>query len=338
VNVAVQDIAAAHLKRQQALGRRAARAVARLWAAVDPKAIAITWTRNLPAALTVMESAQTTAAAAAGPYLDKLAKEYGLPDASAGDINTVGFAGMASDGRELDTLLYQSAISALRTIQRGGSESQALAAGRFTADMIVRTQVADAGRAADGVALVARPQLTGWVRMLSLPSCSRCIVLAGRVYTWNQGFLRHPRCDCRHIPVIEDVVGEVVTNPKAYFDSLAAVEQDRIFTKSGAQAIRDGADISQVVNSRRGAVGLTPAGPRMTGEEVRALRGGRTRGRLQASDVLGQQLFTTLESAPGRGRRGAPRRARLMPESIYQISGDDRDEAIRLLRVHGYLR
>lgn len=42
------------------------------------------------------------------------------------------------------------------------------------------------------------------------------------------------------------------TGPGDYFESLDRAEQDKIFTKAGAQAIRDRADINQVVNARRG--------------------------------------------------------------------------------------
>jgi hypothetical protein len=99
----------------------------------------------------------------------------------------------------------------------------------------------------------------------------------------------------------------VRTDPKLYFESLSGPEQDRIFTKVGAQAIRDGADIFQVVNARRTKAGMYTAGG----------------------------LKYTTESTTKRGRKRGPR---LMPESIYKIAGSDRAEAIRLLRFHGYLK
>lgn len=157
-----------------------------------------------------------------------------------------------------------------------------------------------------------------------------------------------------HVPGAEDTADDVRTNPRAWFDSLSRAEQDKQFTIAGAEAIRLGADISQVVNSRRGAFGLTPAGARITAEEARMLRGGRDVGRLQTRDVYGQQVFTTTEGTTTRGvagvRLGARERGRkdggryrraqvprLMPESILAAAGDDRDEAIRLLRRFGYI-
>jgi hypothetical protein len=160
---------------------------------VDRNNIATSWRARLPLVLERVTEAQATAAGGADDYLTALLDDYGMDTDARGELLPRSLSGVASDGRDLSTLLYQPAIAALRTIQRGGTPAKAMAAGRFTTDMIVRTQVTDAARVADGVALAARPQLQGWVRMLSLPSCSRCILLAGRRYGWSAGFQRHPR-------------------------------------------------------------------------------------------------------------------------------------------------
>lgn len=127
-----------------------------------------------------------------------------------------------------------------------------------------------------------------------------------------------------------------------------------MFTKAGAEAIRLGADIGQVVNARRGAAGLAPAGARLTADEGRALRGGREAGRLETRDVFGRDLFITTEGTTTRGVAGvrlgakvdgvkaggryrSARAPRLMPESILQIAGRDRDEAVRLLKRFGFI-
>lgn len=294
----VLERARAHLRRRRALGKRAAAEVAKLWGQVDKANIAASWQASVPAVLTVVESAQAISAASAGVYLDDLLEAYGLPDGSEGRINVAAFAGTASDGRGLASLLYQPAITALRTIKAGAAPAKAVASGRFVSDLIVRTQVSDAGRVADGVALTARPQLSGFVRMLSLPSCARCIILAGRWYRWNAGFPRHPACDCIGVPAPEDAAGDLRTDPRLAFEEMDAAEQDRVFTKAGAQAIRDGADLAKVVNARRG---LYTAGGRQFTHEA------------------------------------AGRRPRMTPESIYAEADGDRDEALRLLRLHRYL-
>src|SRR5699024_1153215 len=99
----------------------------------------------------------------------------------------------------------------------------------------------------------------------------------------------------------------LIEDPYEYFRSLDEAEQDRIFTKPGAQAIRDGADISQVVNARRG---MTPNG-NFTVE-------GTTR-RGYAGSLL------------KRGQR------RMTPESIYPQANGSRERAIELLKEHGYI-
>jgi hypothetical protein len=211
--------------------------------------------------------------------------------------------------------------------------------------------VNDAARVATGLGITGRPGVGGYVRMLNPPSCSRCAVQAGKWFRHNQGFDRHPRCDCIHVPANEDMAGDLRTDPDAYFRSLSEAEQDRVFTKAGAQAIRDGADIGQVVNARRGATGFAPAGARLTPAEAQALRGGRTRAQLEATELYGRQVYTTSEGATVRGVYGSSagraakqrgqryrvsRQPRLMPESIYEIA-EDREDAIRLLRRYGYL-
>ncbi|PEH74631.1 hypothetical protein CRM89_00325 [Nocardia sp. FDAARGOS_372] len=132
-------------------------------------------------------------------------------------------------------------------------------------------------------------------------------------------------CNCRHIPSREDRADEITTDPKKYFESLSEADQNKTFGQAGAQAIRDGADMSQVVNARRG---LTIIG-----------------GRAQRSEVYGRRLLTTTEGVTRRGQAGRAMRARgrnarttprLMPEAIYEIA-ETRAEAIELLRKYGYV-
>ncbi|AGL13869.1 hypothetical protein [Actinoplanes sp. N902-109] len=296
----LEQVAEAHYRRQAKLAQRTAAEMARLWAHLDTGSIKASWRLLLPRALTVLSSAQTTAAASAGSYTDDALEAQGLRAGAEGRIAAEAFAGTASDGRRLDTLLSQPALRALARIGAGLPVQRARDAGLLELDMIVRTQVADAGRAADQAALVARPQVTGYVRMVVGRTCSRCLILAGRRYRWNAGFSRHPRCDCRHVPAAEDAAGDVRTTPRAAFAAMSTAEQDRVFGKAGAAAIRDGADPAAVVNARRGMV--------------------------TAADG---RRFTT---------EAAGRRPRLMPEQIYVEARGDRVEAIRLLKLHGYLR
>jgi hypothetical protein len=292
--VAVADLAVRHTAAQTALARRTARETALLWAQVEQGAIGHSWRMLLPRTFALVAAAQHAAAARADSYVGAA-----IGAESTARVVPAGFAGIASDGRPLITLLQQPAFTALRQIAAGAGPAQALTSGGYALDMIVRTQVADAGRVATGVAIAGHRRATGYVRLVVGKTCARCLILAGRRYSWNAGFQRHPRCDCRHVPVAEDVPGDIATNPRAHFDRLTAVEQDRLLGEAGAAAVRDGADLAKVVNARRG---------------IQTAADGR--------------LYTT---------EAAGRRPRLMPEQIYREAGSDRAEAIRLLRLHGYL-
>lgn len=323
--MSVRQVAAAHAVERGRLADRVRAEFRRLWRLVDPRRISETWSIHIPRLLAVLTGAQRSAAGTANLYVADTFAEMGMTARPSGLVVPEAYAGVASDGRPLASLLTLPAITVKTSIIDGHSVDEAMASGQALAEMIGHTQVTDAGRVADQVGLVARPVATGYVRMIVGATCSRCIILAGRWYEWNAGFQRHPMCDCIHIPAAEDTPDALPTNPMAIFGAMTPAEQDRVFTIAGAQAIRDGTDIYRVVNARRRAVGLTPAG----GRGVR-LPDGRQRGRLQRVNVNGRQLFVTREDA----RRG---RTRLMPESIYELADGDRDEAIRLLKVHGYI-
>jgi hypothetical protein len=214
--------------------------------------------------------------------------QQGIPTAASATVAAQALAGLTSAGYPLSTM-FDTITSPAQLA------------------MLVASAVQDAGRNGASLQMAVTPSVTGYVRMLNPPSCSRCVVLAGKFYRWNEGFERHPMCDCRHIPSTENLAGDLTTDPQAYFESLTPAEQDDTFGVAGAQAIRDGADMGRVVNARRN-------------------------GGVRKAQILGREAFTTSVGT-GRARRGA----RLMPESIYAIAGDDRAEAIRLLRLHGFI-
>lgn len=120
---------------------------------------------------------------------------------------------------------------------------------------LVSSLVQEAGRAAEGVAVAARPKV-GYTRYLSPPSCSRCAILAGRTYRYSQGFQRHPGCDCVMVPALQDAAAGLVADPTDL------VREGKVtgLSKDDLRAIDDGADLGQVVNVRRKAAGLTESG------------------------------------------------------------------------------
>lgn len=364
------DVASEHYAERQDIAGEVVDAGLSMWQQVTPADLTASWARLMNRLAVVLRAGQQAAAASADEFIDNVLEEQGASPRRAGRVRTSAFSGVASDGRGLESLLLNPVIAAKVAIREGATLERALASGRASLEMLLQTQIADAGRVADGVAITARRSVE-YVRMVD-PSqgkpCSRCIILAGRRYRFEDAFERHPNCHCVHVPVMEDTDDEIRTNPQGYFAALSEAEQDRIFTKAGAQAIRDGADMNQIVNARRGANGMAPAGARITDEEKRAIYGGTSR--LRTTNVFGQEVFITSEGTTRRGiagkrliaRRGETqtqdrgtvtrlsrdgavqrtvtrRRAqipRLMPESIYQLA-TSREDAQRLLQLYGYI-
>lgn len=317
------DLAHRYERAQDRTVRKTLAAALGVWRGVDVDDLAAWWAIAGPRIALAVQGGQGAAARQAVGFVNHVTD--GTPP-----IPYTALAGVSGSGYPLAVPLF-AAVEATRWARHmGAGRIDAATTGAHVLERTVTTEVLDTARAAESVGIAANPAVAGYVRMIEPGACARCAVLAGQFYRWNDGFLRHPRCRCVHIPSNEDTPKDPATDPQAYFDSLSRSEQDRIFTVAGAQAIRDGADIAQVVNARRG----------MSTAQVNT-RGWIPKGRLSRVDVFGRDLFVTTE---GMTRRGLARRVRarggvrLMPESIYEIAGGDRAEAIRLLRVHGYIR
>lgn len=328
--------------RQVRLSGRALVAARGAWRLLDRHALAATASRFVARLLPALAAAQLDAAALATAYLQAAFGEQNLGLEPAGEVNPRAFAGVASDGRPLETLLTVPLETVRRLSEQGMPVSRAMQVGRQQLDRIVTTQVADAARVATGVGVAATPR-AGYVRLLNPPACSRCIVLVDRVYEWNAGFLRHPQCQCIHVPTTKASGEWMATSARKYFEGLSEAEQDRIFGKAGAQAIRDGASVGQVVNARRGM--RTAA---LYGRELQITSEGTTRRGLAGRRLIESGARVTRERAElvTRQTRTGPelRRVsrervqipRLMPEQIYR-DATSRDDAIRLLRRFGYI-
>jgi hypothetical protein len=268
-----------------------------------------------PKVAAIVVAAQIAATRESDDYVAQVLNELDFgPQTEPGVVIPTSLAGVAGDGRPVETLLASS-VGRARAASKTLPPEDALADAQAFMETVVQTILADTARAAEEAAMAARPWVAGYVRVAEPDACSRCIILAGKFYLFNEGFLRHPLCRCNHLPAPDDpervktLIG--INSPDRYFESLSEAEQDRIFTKAGAEAIRNGADMSRVVNARRG---------------------------MRKAQVAGRDVRVTSEATTRRGRRaGQTRGVRLMPESIFAIAGDDRDEAIRLLRLHGYL-
>lgn len=326
-------------------------AVRQVWRQLDPNGpLEEQYADDLgPKIYALVLAAQVAATVETNRYLPAVLTELGYPNSERVEVPANAFAGFAGDGRPLDTLLAgavgrtrSSFAQARETAQDTALEAQAdfdealrlltddfnftdfdavvareLAAreGESFLQLAAETAIADTARAAESAAMTGHPAVQGYYRMLQPPSCSRCAILAGSFYRWNAGFPRHPRCDCVHIPALEANTVDMRLDVTAYFESLTGEQQDRIFTNAGARAIRDGADPVQVVNARRGM--------------ERAQEGAQ-------AGLLVSRESTTRRGSASRTRTGRNAVVRLMPESIYDVAAD-RADAIRLLRLNGYL-
>ncbi|KAB8186983.1 hypothetical protein FH608_046120 [Nonomuraea phyllanthi] len=265
-----------------------------------------------------MARAQLEAAALAPGYLQALAAAQGVPPSGLEPV-AAAFSGIASDGRPLESLLYQPIVLFKRLLVAGVSPEEAMRQATAHVAMIAATQAADAGRGAVEVGMTANRAWVMYVRVVDLPACSRCIILAGRTYSHSTGFARHPACDCGMMPVTGDDVD--IPSPMDLFEQMSAEEQDRRFGKAGAEAIRLGADMGQIVNARRG---MQTAGGKLITTEGTTVRG-----------VAGRRLGKYVRLPGERYRRSTIPRP--MPEQLLADAGGDRDEAIRLLERFGYL-
>lgn len=234
-----------------------------------------------PRVLSVVQQGRDAAVVAAQPYTAAVLAETGQVAPAVGVIVGSRFTQSAPDGRAMGTLLDESVIAAKVAVKSGATVREALSLGGSHMTRDVLTVLADTRRQVYGVDIIQRPRVSGYARMLNPPSCSRCVVLAGKWYGWNKGFLRHPRCDCLHIPASESLAEGFTVNANDYFDSLTPQAQDKTFTKSGARAIRDGADINRVVNINMRGLGTaksarrfgTPS--RMTVDDIYRVAGSR---------------------------------------------------------------
>lgn len=318
------DAATSYYKAQQRTSLSTLALARRLWAKLGAGDFDEAWRTLGPQLLVVLMAGQRAAVAQAVAYVPAVLDELNVSAVPVAEVAAGSLVGIASDGRPLASLLYQTVVKTRTALGQGLSLSESLSSGGDLLDEIVSTQVVDAGRDAESLGAVVRPDVTGFVRMLVLPSCDRCAILAGRFYKWNAGFLRHPHCDCRHIPATEMVAGDMTVHA----ENAVKAGQVTGLSKADRQAILDGADAAKVVNAKRG---MTKAqGVKLTTEGT-TRRGGYSKD-ARAADA------TLQETSSGKGRRKQNRvPPRLRPESIYELAGDDREQALTLLKKYGYI-
>ncbi|MFW3459695.1 hypothetical protein ACN24K_01710 [Streptomyces microflavus] len=312
-----------HQEERARLAMATARAAGKLWRRLDRDDMRSSWEQLLPELLLIVTGAQRAAASSTDPYLQRLLGDD--PDRAESDqLDPQALAGVAPDGRSLVGLLMYPLWATLGALARGASVAFAWASGAAVLDLLIRTVIADTGRAADLIGMIVRPAITSYVRVVELPACARCIVLASREYTLTTGFQRHPRCDCTMAPVTRTFT-PTVTSAKQVFAQMTDAQRHKAFGAAAVKAIGDGADIEQVVNARRGMTTATyyrrTVQTTTEGITRRGIAGSRSK---KFQRVAGNR-YSTAKSP------------RLMPEEIYRLAEGDREHAIRLLRRHAYI-
>ena len=318
-----------------------------LWGTTPPPGDWDEWfAERGPRMAAVVEAVQPRLIDLSTQAVPQILADTGSSSRAEAAVDASQLIGVAGDGRSITGLLG-TAITTARTasdsaalsgaVMELGAAAQGWRAGRLDLMTKLLTVTSDTSRAAMSLETVTRPRV-GYTRKLVGSSCARCVVLAGRTYRAADAFDRHPHCDCEHVPAETRFLDLATVDARVHFDGLSRAQQDRLFTKAGAQAIRDGADINQVVNARRGA-GLSFASGRITKAEAEAIRnsrGGRARARSVTTE--GTTRRGIAGSRLGRGPGGKrPAQQRLMPDAIYQAADGDRDLALELLDRHGYL-
>lgn len=193
--------------------------------------------RNVRVAAEQTARYQVAAAALASTAVAAQAREQGVDAAPVAPVNPGAWAGVTAAGAAL--LDYLSAADNLDELA-----------------LMAVQQVRDAASSAHGVATAVRPTLAGHVRYLNPPSCGRCVVLAGRWYRYSEGFARHENCDCVMVAVGDDPDPRLVVDPDEAWRSGLVSD----LTQADLRALKDGADLGQVVNIRRLKAGLKVAG------------------------------------------------------------------------------
>lgn len=303
-------LAQAHALSRIRLAVAAARAAQGAWRGVDRDSLANSWTGALGPVIAAVAGAQLAAAQGTEPWLLRLLGRD--PDQAESDrLDPFSLAGITGDGTPLVQALQVPMWTTLRLVGQGLPIAHAMARGQALLNLMVRTAVADAGRAADQVAMVARPAVTSYIRVVESGACSRCIILAGREYGTSTGFARHPRCHCGMEPVTAEHRPEA-QDPQKVYDGMSDKQRRAAFGEAAVKAISEGADIGMVVNARRG---------------------------MTTAVAFGRTVQATTESTTKRGlarKASRGRGPRLMPEEIFR-QADDREHAVRLLRRYGYL-
>lgn len=328
--------------RRRAISNRATAAGLQLWRSINPNELDQGWLRVGRTIALLTTEAQLASATLSTEFVDGVIAETSFKPL-VGRTDPRQYAGVAPDGRGLTALLYGAVTETKRATGAGWQVDNAFQSGAAFLATVMKSAIADVARQHDQVYMNAKG-VKRYIRTISPGACSRCAILAG-TFSSSVAFQRHPNCQCLAVPLPGGKVPPGLQNyssPADYFNSLSPAEQDRIFTVAGARAIRDGADIAQVVNARRGAY-YTRTSSVAPNRLSRIQIGTR-------ADGSPLYVYATTEGTTRRGQfsRLEQRRLaanpnyrtttlRLMPEQIYLMAGNNPDRARELLIRYGYI-
>lgn len=306
----------------------------RLWNRVSVNDLDAGWLSIAPELNATVAAVVVQNAASSARMVSTTSRADRIP--SGDRIVPNAFIGVDSTGRSSEGLLHGAVTTTKEGIRAGSAAPLAFMAGASYLAAMSKTLFADMARSSAAVSSAGRGY-TRYVRVVNPGACSRCAILAGSD-RFSKPFERHPACRCTSVPVREgeSVPDGLYASPDEHFWSLSEAEQDRIYGKAGAEAIRMGADPIQVVGARRGASGMSysRSRPSLPWQQKRMQRvpiGVAPDG----TPIMG---YTTIEGTTRRGRYGRNNlgRVRLMPETIFELTNDP-DMRRTLLRDAGYL-
>lgn len=346
-------VAEAHQQRLTAIIDTATTRGLRLWKQVDLNNLDASWMAVAAPLTGIVSTAQAKAVAGSDPYTATMAQLQSVTP-TRDRVIVSSFVGIDGSGREVESLLH-GAITTTKEAVGAGLYSRAMESGAAYLATMMATAIADLARSGDMVGATGK-NFTRYVRVVSAGACSRCALLAGKA-DYENAFKRHPRCRCTSAPVSQDgrTPKGLHDSPAGYFNSLSKAEQDRVFTKAGAEAIRSGADVSSVISARRGATGISTS--HGIGRNTFANSGRRMQQTVIGRNAAGQPVlgYVTVEGTTVRGsfarqqqaigattqllngaRYSNVARTRLMPETIVSLTSDLQLRQV-LLRDAGYM-
>jgi len=325
-----------YYKQQQSIAAATVGSVRKLWAGMTDDFDA-SWSVVAPRVLDVVQLGRTAAVTTSVGYTPRVLAETNQVAPQEGDLIPARFVENAPDGRPMESLLGQSVITAKVAVRDGATASAALTQAESWLTGMLLTVLADDGRAVVGADIVQRPQITGYTRMLNGTSCSRCLILAGRWYRWNDGFLRHDRCDCKHVASTSEALStadKLRADPYAAFHAMSKAEQEKAFGRIEARAINDGADIYRVVNLKNRGLATakgrlrfgTPS--KLTVDDIYRTAGTRTNalkmlkdeGYITGPQVAGGNILGTGRAAQGFGALGKGGKARSASDAVLDAN------------------